>query len=112
MLEKDPKKRIKINKALNHKWFKKWASDSEETHEFQTEYLKRLKNYRAPNKLQFEVLSFLTRNLDTSERIKIKDVFRKITSKSSGDLTFNDLEEAFKEIGVDGATENIDELKK
>lgn len=112
MLCKDPEKRIKINLALNHKWFKKWKSCDPETHEFQTEYLKRLKSYRAPTKLQHEVLSFLTRNLDTSERIKIKDVFRNITSKSSGDLTFADLEEAFNETGIEGATEHIEELKK
>jgi calcium-dependent protein kinase len=112
LLDKDPKKRIKINKALKHSWFKKWEKESEDIGEFQTKYLDRLKNYRAGNKLQYEVLSFLMRNLDTSERIKVKEVFRKITSKSSGDLTFADLEEAFKETGVEGATEHIEELKK
>jgi calcium-dependent protein kinase len=70
MLHKDPEKRIKISDALQHDWFKKWKSDDVDTHEFHNEYLNRLRNYRAPNKLQYEVLSFLTRNLDTSERLK------------------------------------------
>lgn len=112
LLDKDPKKRIRIDKALKHKWFKKWEKDNDEINEFQSVYMDRLKNYRAGNRLQHEVLSFLMRNLDTSERIKVKDVFRKITSKSSGDLTFGDLEEAFKETGVEGATDHIEELKK
>ena len=111
MLEKDATKRIKISSALTHDWFKKWTKGVEDDHEFHNEYLQRLKNYRAPNKLQFEVLSFLMRNLDTSERIKIKEVFRTITAKSAGDLTFTDLEEAFQDIGIEGATEHIEELK-
>jgi calcium-dependent protein kinase len=112
LLEKDPKKRIKVDNALTHKWFKKWQDQTEEVKEFQTEYLTRLKNYRAPNRLQYEVLSFLMKNLDTSERVKIKQVFRNITAKSSGDLTFVDLEDAFKDSGMDGATDHIEELKK
>ena len=112
LLEKDPKKRIKVDSALTHKWFKKWEDLKEEVKEFQTEYLTRLKNYRAPNRLQYEVLSFLMKNLDTSERVKIKQVFRNITAKSSGDLTFVDLEDAFKDSGMDGATDHIEELKK
>lgn len=112
LLTKDPKERVKTSTALNHIWFKKWEDDQVDTNEFQTKYLKRLKNYRAPNRLQYEVLSFLMKNLDTSERVRIKEVFRSITAKSSGDLTFQDLEEAFGEVGIDGATEHIEELKK
>lgn len=112
LLAKDPKKRLKVDQALNHKWFEKWENNTEEVIQFQTEYLKRLKHYRAPNRLQFEVLSFLMKNLDTSERVKIKEVFRNITSKTSGDLTFKDLEKAFSDAEIEGATENISELKK
>lgn len=112
LLNKDPKKRYGVAKALSHKWFKKWEGATDEGKEFQTEYLTRLKNYRAPNRLQYEVLSFLMKNLDTSERVKIKQVFRNITAKSSGDLTFGDLEDAFKDSGMDGATDHIEELKK
>ena len=111
-MHKDPLKRLKIGSALKHKWFLKWTKENENINEFQSKYLKRLKNYRAGNKLQYEVLSFLMRNLDTSERIKVKEVFRKITAKSSGDLTFDDLKDAFDETGIEGATEHIDELKK
>lgn len=93
-------------------WFKKWEGEEVDNNEFQTKYLSRLKDYRAPNRLQYEVLSFLMKNLDTSERVRIKEVFRSITAKSSGDLTFKDLEEAFGEVGIDGATEHIEELKK
>lgn len=112
LLDKDPKKRIKVDKALQHPWFKIWKGAKVDVNTFQTEYLKRLRNYRAPNKLQYEVLSFLMKNLDTSERVKIKEVFRNITAKSSGDLTFNDLEDAFKEAEIEGATDHIGELKK
>ena len=111
LLVKDPKKRIKIDIALNHPWFEKWENTSEDADTFQTEYLKRMKSYRAPNRLQHEVLSFLMKNLDTSERVKIKEVFRNITSKTSGDLTFKDLESAFNEASIDGATDNLLELK-
>lgn len=111
LLVKDPKKRIKIDQALNHPWFEKWENMSEDADTFQAEYLKRMKSYRAPNRLQHEVLSFLMKNLDTSERVKIKEVFRNITSKTSGDLTFKDLESAFNEASIDGATENLLELK-
>jgi serine/threonine protein kinase len=111
LLVKDPKKRIKIDQALNHHWFEKLENMSEDADTFQAEYLKRMKSYRAPNRLQHEVLSFLMKNLDTSERVKIKEVFRNITSKTSGDLTFKDLESAFNEASIDGATENLLELK-
>ncbi len=111
LLVKDPKKRIKIDQALNHSWFEKWENYSDEETQFRAEYLKRLKSYRAPNRLQHEVLSFLMKNLDTSERVRIKEVFRNITCKTSGDLTFKDLESAFNEASIDGATENLLELK-
>mmetsp|Transcript_25377 Transcript_25377/g.22512 ORF Transcript_25377/g.22512 Transcript_25377/m.22512 type:complete len:313 (+) Transcript_25377:193-1131(+) len=112
LLTKDAKVRIKVDKALNHPWFKKWEEEAIDVNEFQTKYLKRLQNYRAPNRLQYEVLSFLMKNLDTSERVKIKEVFRSITAKSSGDLTFKDLEEAFREVGIEGAIDHIEDLKQ
>jgi calcium-dependent protein kinase len=97
---------------LKHPWFKKWEGEITDVNEFQTEYLKRLKDYRAPTRLQHEVLSFLMKNLDTSERVKIKEVFRNITAQSSGDLTFKDLQQAFEKAEVEGATGHIEELKK
>lgn len=112
LLDKNPKKRLRIDEALKHEWFSKWEDEGEEVNEFKATFLKRLRDYRAPKRLQFEVLSFLIRNLDTSERVRIKEVFRKISHKSSGDLNFEDLEEAFKEVGIDGATDHIEELKK
>jgi len=112
LLHKDPKKRIKVDQALKHPWFKKWEGKVEDVNELQTQYLKKLRTYRAPSRLQHEVLSFLMKNLDTSERVRIKDVFRNITSKSSGDLTFKDLQKAFEEAEIEGATDHIEELKK
>ena len=112
LLTKDPKERVKVDIALNHSWFKKWEGDAADVNEFQAKYLKRLQNYRAPNRLQYEVLSFLMKNLDTSERVRIKEVFRNITAKSSGDLTFKDLQEAFGEVGIDGPIDHIEDLKK
>lgn len=57
----------------------------------------RLKNFRAPQKLQYETLQFLVNNVNRDfDFVGLRNAFRELDASHSGYLNMNEMEEAFK----------------
>lgn len=94
MLEKDPSKRISAIDAMNHKWFEKIHSGQT----LHKDVLHRLKEFRAPQRLQLEVLKFLVNNVAQDMDFKnMLDSFRALDTENTGILTARQIGEALKE---------------
>lgn len=111
MLTKDQAKRITLDKAQNHAWLKKFDSvEDDSMRELNEGFMRRLKNYRAPKRLQFQVLHFLINNTRNEEREKIKTAFRTIDRDKSGMISVEDIMDAFKKAGIEGVNERIQKI--
>jgi len=66
MLERDASKRITLPAVRMHPWFAKMKETDKQEGENNKEILNRLKNFRAPKRLQLEAMKFLANNLPNS----------------------------------------------
>lgn len=107
MLQKDPTKRICAVDALNHSWF---AITHSEYQPFDRKILNRIKDFRAPQRLQMEVLTFLVNNLNKEIDYKnLRDAFRVLDKDNTGMLSVSELKDTIKD---QMATERLDEIFK
>lgn len=98
MLQKDPSKRISAVEALKHKWFE--ISHSHKP-TFDQRIFQRLKEFRAPQRLQLETLTFLVNNITKEIDFKsLRDAFRALDKNNTGLLTLNEIMEAFRESNI------------
>lgn len=86
MLKKNPKERITIDEIFKHSWYKKWDDHTEVAMDGNA--LQRLKNFRAPHRLQVETLTWLVSNTENDEIKKLRETFRAIDTENRGVLKF------------------------
>ena len=107
MLEKDPAQRISAQQCLEHPWFS--TNDIDQNHpghdpnltnDVKLQVLRRIKNFRAPKRLQIEALTFLVNSVDTStfDFAKLRNAFRTLDTDNSGNLNLNEIRAAFNEL--------------
>ena len=121
LLEKDVKKRIKAEAALNHKWFQIYKSkeirvDIEDPKIIES-YLKNLKNYKKSSEFQEIALAYLVHNHPELEEVdNACKLFGMIDKKGNGKITkeelYNGLAPFYKEENlkddIDKIFENLD----
>ena len=96
LLEKDIKKRINAETALNHPWFDVFKS-KEILNDIQDKdtikrFVENLKNYRSTSLIQETVLAFLVHNYpDLEEVVNACKLFGKIDVNQNGKITLIDL---------------------
>lgn len=106
MLQKDPLKRISAIDALNHKWF---ALSHADKSALDNKIFMRLKEFRAPQRLQFEALTFLVNNSRKEIDFKnLREAFRVLDKKNTGLLSLNEIKEGFKELQM--PQEDLDDI--
>jgi calcium-dependent protein kinase len=89
MLEKDPLKRISIVDCLNHPWFNIVHNDSVQ---FDKKIFLRLKEFRAPQRLQVEALTFLVNNVTKDIDFKsLREAFRALDKENTGLLNLTEI---------------------
>lgn len=85
MLQKDPMRRISAIDALKHPWFE--LTHAEQSH-LDPKILNRIKEFKAPQRLQIEVLTFLVNNVGKSIDDKsLRDAFRALDIHNTGMLS-------------------------
>lgn len=99
LLDRDVSKRIKVQDALNHPWFKKLLAENEDSKiqsENMVNSLRNLKNFTAQCALQKAALIYIASQVtDPKEEEKITNLFNAIDKDKDGQVTENDLYEAF-----------------
>lgn len=86
MLDKNPKTRITAEQCLEHKWFLIQNFDTPIA--VKENIAQRLKDFRAPKKIQMETLKFLVNNVNADIDFKtLRDSFRVMDVSNSGKIT-------------------------
>jgi len=102
LLDRNPSTRIRAQEALNHVWIKRLLSEKENTNtqnEFLINSLRNLKNFLAQCTLQKAALVYIASQVsDPKEEEKISNLFNTLDKDKDGQITENDLYEAFNEI--------------
>ena len=107
MLHKDPKDRISAIDCLNHNWFE----ISHDKPSLDKKIILRLKDFRAPQRLQFEALTFIVNNITKEIDFKsLREAFRALDKQNTGLLSLNEIKEGFKDSNISQV--DLDELFK
>ncbi len=106
MLQKDPAKRISAIDAMSHRWFEKSHADKPVTDK---KIFQRLREFRAPQRLQMEALTFLVNNITKEIDFKsLREAFRVLDKNNTGLLKLQEIKEAFKESNI--PQDDLDEM--
>ncbi|XP_002510594.2 calcium-dependent protein kinase 29 [Ricinus communis] len=97
MLARDPKKRITAAEALEHPWLKVGGEASEKP--IDSAVLRRLKQFRAMNKLKKLALKVIAENLSEEEIKGLKQMFNNMDTDKSGTITYEELKDGLKRLG-------------
>ncbi|CAD8148925.1 unnamed protein product [Paramecium pentaurelia] len=89
ILEKNPKKRIKISEITKHPWFKKQQVFLEDDHIRET--LERLRQSKKLNILQVYLLKFIINNYPPDKLREIYSVFRSLDLDNDGFFSISEL---------------------
>lgn len=82
MLQKDPAKRISAIDSMSHRWFEISHADKPVTDK---KIFQRLREFRAPQRLQMEALTFLVNNITREIDFKsLREAFRLLDKNNTG----------------------------
>ena len=99
MLEYNPNKRISAKDALNHIWIKESTQKVKSLETFETTNLDNLKLFKAGEKLQHAVLTFISCQILPREQLKIMtDNFRKVDYNGDGKLSRDEIMNAYLKV--------------
>ena len=108
MLVTDYEKRITVEAALEHIWFKQFEIDKKINLVVDEEIIESLKQFQYQNLLQKEIRFYLAKLCSDKEIIKLKHAFLAIDKDNSGEIEYEEIPKIFNELGIE-ATDN--ELK-
>ncbi|KAJ9165923.1 hypothetical protein P3X46_020736 [Hevea brasiliensis] len=97
MLAKDPRKRITAAQALEHPWLKEEGEAS--ARPIDSAVLKRLKQFRAMNKMKKLALKVIAENLSSEEIKGLKQMFHNMDTDGSGTITYEELKVGLARLG-------------
>lgn len=97
MLTRDPKKRITAAQALEHPWLRVDGEASDRP--IDNAVQKRLKQFRAMNKLKKVALQVIAENLSTEEIAGLREMFNNMDTDRNGTITFEELKNGLTRLG-------------
>lgn len=111
MLEKNPKKRITAEKALEHPWIQMHRKkQSKSGRKIDPAVIAQLKEYKGQSKLKKAAMNMLVKMLNAKEINHLREEFAKIDTDHSGFIEFSELEKALKKSRVKMNQEEIDSI--
>ncbi|XP_026409902.1 calcium-dependent protein kinase 2-like [Papaver somniferum] len=97
MLTHDPKKRITAAEVLEHPWMREGGEASDQP--INSAVLKRMKQFRAMNKLKKLALKVIAENLSEEDIKGLKQMFKNIDTDESGTITYEELKTGLAKLG-------------
>ncbi|KAI3884237.1 hypothetical protein MKW92_044334 [Papaver armeniacum] len=97
MLTQDPKKRITAAEVLEHPWMREGGEASDQP--INSAVLKRMKQFRAMNKLKKLALKVIAENLSEEDIKGLKQMFKNIDTDESGTITYEELKTGLAKLG-------------
>lgn len=99
LLVKDQKKRLTVEKALEHSWILKYGKKYDCSH-IGREIIESMKIFSGKSLFQKEVLYYLARLANEDEIQKSKKFFLEIDKDNTGTIEFEEVTDAFKQVGI------------
>jgi serine/threonine protein kinase len=108
-LQKDAKKRMTVEEALNHPWIKKYQINSLEPSLINENSIKIFINFSRKPALQKEIYYFLAKISNENDIAKYKNIFNFFDNNNKGALSKEDLKEGLQKnnINIDDNTLDI-----
>lgn len=105
----DHNKRIKVDEALNHEWFKKGQQISSEAVNsvISPDIIQAIKNFQNQNLLQKEVLYVLAKISTDQEVKKLKNAFSLIDKDNSGEIEYEEIPKIFADLNLKASDEEL-----
>ena len=94
MLEKDPKKRIKIIDAMEHSWFMNAHKCPYIEDEVQDTIMQRLTSFHGRNKLKKAAIQLLVKQMSESSFSELRSIFNEMDTDKSGTINKDELKRA------------------
>ena len=99
-LVKNYKKRIKVENALKHNWFKLFDNNKNDFRCVDESIINSLKNFQYINLLQKETFYYLAKLSDDKELLKLKKAFDAIDKDNSGEIEYEEIPKIFEELNI------------
>jgi len=100
MLNKNELKRLSVDEALIHPWFKFYLNLDKTVEKIDEEIIKSLKSFTQKNLFQKEALFYIAKLSNDDEIKKLKSAFIELDKNNTGTLDFNEISSAFVRLGI------------
>lgn len=101
LLNKDQEKRITIEEALKHKWFKILKNNKEtQNGKMSCEIIASIKNFSLKSLFEKEALFYIAKLSKDEEINKLKNCFLELDKDNTGTLEYDEIQFAFKKLGI------------
>ena len=101
LLNKNESKRLNVDEALHHPWFKFYLNLDKSVEKIDNEIIKSLKNFTRKNLFQKEALFYIAKLSKEDEIGKLKKAFMELDKNNTGTLDFNEINNAFINLGIE-----------
>jgi len=100
LLNKNEVKRLNVDEALNHPWFKFYLNLDKTVEKIDEEIIKSLKSFSRKNLFQKEALFYIAKLSKDEEISKLKRTFMELDKNNTGTLDYNEICTAFSKLGI------------
>ena len=106
-LVKNYKKRINVETALKHNWFKLFDNNKNDFRVIDESIINSLKNFQYTNLLQKETFYYLAKLSNDKELLKLKKAFDVIDKDNSGEIEYEEIPKIFEELNIKMTDEEL-----
>ena len=107
MLVNEYEKRITVECALEHIWFKQFEIDKKINLVVDQEIIESLKQFQYQNLFQKEIRFYLAKLCSDKEILKLKHAFLAIDKDNSGEIEYEEIPKVFKELGIEASDNEL-----
>lgn len=100
LLNKNESKRLSVEEALHHPWFKFFLNLEKTSEKIDEEIIKSLKSFSRKNLFQKEALFYIAKLSKDDEITKLKKAFMELDKNNTGTLDYNEISSAFDKLGI------------
>lgn len=100
LLNKIESKRLSVDEALNHPWFKFFLNLAKTSEKIDSGIINSLKSFSRKNLFQKEALFYIAKLSKDDEISKLKKAFMELDKNNTGTLDYNEINSAFVKLGI------------
>ncbi|PHJ15709.1 calcium-dependent protein kinase cdpk9, partial [Cystoisospora suis] len=99
LINKNPKKRLSAQQALEHPWFQVMQSRRAQPSQLTQSVFEGLRNWQKQNRLKQAVLQLLAKELNETDILELRRKFEALDQKGDGTITIDELKQSMHSAG-------------